>query len=125
MKKLPPLVKLVLEAVEELKALNIKLLDVKKLTPITDYMLICTGTSNRHVKAIGENVTMRAKHSGHQPLGVEGEAQSEWVLVDLGDVVLHAMQAQARAFYQLEKLWDMRDLAVGKQPEAKPAKKKK
>ncbi|MEK6807164.1 MAG: ribosome silencing factor [Pseudomonadota bacterium] len=111
MKKLPPLIKLAIEAVEELKASDVKLIDVSKLTPVTDYMLVCTGTSNRHVKSIAENVALRAKHAGHPPRAVEGGSQSEWVLVDLGDVIVHAMQTQARAHYQLEKLWDMQSEA--------------
>lgn len=120
--KLPPLVDLALDAVEELKATDIKLIDVTKLTPVTDYMLICTGTSTRHVKSIAENVALRAKHSGRPPRAVEGGAQAEWVLVDLGDVIVHAMQTQARAFYQLEKLWDM-PVSTEKSEPAKPKKK--
>ena len=125
MKKLPPLIKLALDAVEELKAQDIKLLDVTKLTPVTDYMLICTGTSTRHVKAIAENVALRAKQYGHPARGVAGEAQSEWVLVDLGDIIVHAMQVQARAFYQLEKLWDMREFASESKPKPKNKSKGK
>ncbi len=127
-KKLPPLVKLALDAVDELKATDIKLIDVTKLTPVTDYMLICTGTSTRHVKSIAENVALRAKHSGHPPRAVEGGAQSEWVLVDLGDVIVHAMQTQARAFYQLEKLWDIQvqpAAAAADKPKKKSTKPKK
>lgn len=128
MKKLPPLVKLAVEAVEELKASDVKLIHVAQLTPVTDYMLICTGTSTRHVKSIAENVALRAKHAGHPPRAVEGGPLSEWVLVDLGDVIVHAMQTQARAHYQLEKLWDMQNEAPkagAEKPKKKSAAQKK
>src|ERR1700757_4092065 len=94
-------------ALEDLKAVDIKVLDVRELTPITDHMVICTGTSNRHVKSLAENVMDRAKQKGFRPIGVEGLGEGEWVLVDLNGVLVHVMQAQPRLFYQLEKLWDM------------------
>ena len=97
---------LVLDAVEELKAVNIRVLDVHEQTSITDVFVIAGGTSNRHVKAIAHHVTMKAKEAGMDILGVEGEAQGEWVLVDLGDVVAHIMLPQVREFYQLERLWE-------------------
>ncbi|MDE2149528.1 MAG: ribosome silencing factor [Gammaproteobacteria bacterium] len=100
------LTRLAVDALEELKGLDLRVLDVSRLTPITDAMVICTGTSSRHVKSLAEAVIERAKRDGHRPRGVEGLDQGEWVLVDLGDVVVHVMQAQTRAFYQLEKLWD-------------------
>lgn len=91
--------------IEELKGRDLRLIDVRDLTPLTDFMLIVTGTSNRHVKSLADNVVLQAKKSGQPPVGVEGLDQGDWVLVDLGAVVVHIMQAQARAFYQLEKLW--------------------
>lgn len=100
-----PELAIAVEAIEELKGRDVRFLDVRPLTPLTDYMLIVTGTSNRHVKSIADNLVMKAKQSGYQPSGVEGLDQAEWVLVDLGGVVVHIMQAQTRAFYQLEKLW--------------------
>lgn len=93
------------EALEELKARETRKIDVRSLTPLTDWMLICTGTSSRHVKSLADNLVLKAKQAGHQPKGVEGLDEGEWVLVDLGGVVVHIMQAQTRAFYQLEKLW--------------------
>lgn len=104
---------LTLEALAELKAQNVIVLDVRNLTSITDNMVICTGTSNRHVKSIAENLAQKAKAAGFKVLGSEGEQEAEWILVDLGDVVIHIMLQRVRDFYQLEKLWDTR-LAQGK-----------
>lgn len=101
------LTRLALTAIEDLKGLDLRTLDVRGLTAITDAMVICTGTSSRHVKSIAEHVVEKVKGSGARPRGVEGLEQGEWVLVDLGAVVVHVMQLQARAFYQLEKLWDL------------------
>lgn len=98
---------LAVAALEDLKGVDIKVLDVRELTPITDHMVICTGTSNRHVKSLAENVMDKAKEKGFKPIGIEGLAEGEWVLVDLNGVLVHVMQAQPRLFYQLEKLWDM------------------
>ncbi|MEN8719033.1 MAG: ribosome silencing factor [Oceanococcaceae bacterium] len=100
-----PEVTLAVAAIEDLKGRDLRLLDVRSLTPLTDFMLIVTGTSNRHVKSLADSVVMAAKQAGTPPLGVEGLDQAEWVLVDLGGVVVHIMQMQTRAFYQLEKLW--------------------
>lgn len=118
-----PLVKLVAHAIEEIKGLDVKVLDVMPLTTITDHMVICTGTSNRHVKSIADNITVKAKAAGVRPLGVEGLDAAEWVLVDLGDVVVHVMQLQTRAFYQLEKLWDVPPPEVAPTPKLPKPKK--
>jgi len=115
MKKMPPLLKLAVASIEEVKGLEVRVLDVRKMTVITDYMVIVTGTSNRHVKSIADRVIQDAKAAGHRPRGTEGLDSGEWVLVDLIDVVVHVMQAQTRAFYQLEKLWEVPE------PEARPA----
>lgn len=94
-------------ALEDLKAVDLRELDVRSLTPYMDTLLICTGTSNRHVQSLARTVVEKAKEKGFQPRGVEGMSEGEWVLVDLDSVVVHVMQAQTRAFYQLEKLWDV------------------
>ena len=99
------LLKLVIDVAQDLKAQDIVQLDVQKLGSITDYMVIASGSSNRQVIAIAEHIVQQSKQQGFQPLGVEGEKEGEWVLVDLGDVVAHIMQPQVRDFYQLEKLW--------------------
>lgn len=121
--KLSPLAQIAVGALEDLKGLNITVLDVQPLTTVTDTMIVCTGTSNRHVKSLAQSVAEQAKHQGHQPLGMEGQDQGEWVLVDLGGVVVHVMLAQTRIFYQLEKLWSLPEPVAGAEPRArKPAK---
>ena len=104
---------LVRKALEDLKAEDIVELDVTNKTSITDFVIVATGTSSRHVKSIATNVVTDAKHAGYQPLGIEGEKDAEWVLVDLGDVIVHVMQRQIRDFYDIESLWKM-DLAERK-----------
>lgn len=98
---------LVLTAIEDLKGEDIIELDVKDKTSVTDLMIVVSGTSSRHVKSIADNIVTESKKAGMQPLGVEGEVQAEWVLVDLGDIVVHVMQPHIREFYDLEKLWEL------------------
>ena len=98
---------LVMEALEDLKAENIVELDVRDKTDVTDYIIVASGNSSRHVKSIANNVAMEAKKAGHPPIGVEGETDAEWMLVDLADVVVHVMQPQIRKFYDLENLWQV------------------
>ncbi|WP_372872533.1 ribosome silencing factor [Shewanella sp.] len=95
----------VVDKVGDLKARDLVVLDVSKQSEITDYMVICSGTSKTHVRAIAENLMSKAREAGIEILGSEGKDASEWVLVDLGDVIVHVMQDQTRDFYQLEKLW--------------------
>lgn len=103
------LCQLAVDALEDLKAVDIVELDVRKLSDFTDYMIIANGRSSRQVAALAENVVMKAKQAGEMPLGVEGLREGEWVLVDLCDVVVHVMQPEVREFYQLEKLWGTRE----------------
>ncbi|MGY0611631.1 MULTISPECIES: ribosome silencing factor [unclassified Luteimonas] len=103
----------VLEAVAELKAVDVTEIDVRGKTSVCDYMVVASGTSTRHVKSIADEVVKFAKRLGCQPLGVEGEREAEWVLVDLGDVVAHIMLPRVREFYALERLWTVGDEPPG------------
>ncbi len=96
---------LVVDALEEVKAKDIVKLDVRELTTVTDYMIVASGTSNRHVKALADAVADKARAAGHRPAGIEGEDGSEWVLLDLQDALVHVMLPRVREFYNLEKLW--------------------
>ena len=98
---------LVKNALEDLKAENIVELDVRDKTDVTDYIIVASGNSSRHVKSIASNVAIEAKKAGHPPIGVEGETDAEWMLVDLTDVVVHVMQPRIREFYDLENLWQV------------------
>lgn len=97
--------KVVVDALEDLKAENINVLNVKPRTSVTDYMVIASGTSSRHVKSLADNVISEAKDHGIKPVGIEGEANSDWILVDLGGIVVHVMMPAARTFYDLENFW--------------------
>ncbi len=105
------LLECVRKATEELKAKDLVEIDVIGKSSVADYMVIASGTSSRHVKSIADEVVKFAKQLGMMPLGVEGEREAEWVLVDLGDVVVHVMLPRVREFYALERLW-----TVGDQP---------
>jgi ribosome silencing factor RsfS/YbeB/iojap len=95
-------------ALDDLKAVNVTVLDVRELTDITDTMVVASGTSDRHVRSLAERVIEYAKKAGYRPAGVEGEREGEWVLVDLQDVIVHIMLPRVREFYRLENLWDVR-----------------
>lgn len=98
---------LVVEVLDDVKAKDIVKLDVRNMTTVTDYMIIASGTSNRHVHALVDNVAEKAKEAGHRPIGVEGEEGGEWVLLDLQDALVHVMLPKVREFYNLEKLWSL------------------
>ncbi|MEE9397202.1 MAG: ribosome silencing factor [Methylococcales bacterium] len=100
------LLDLVMMSLEEGKGVDVKTLDISDKCSFTDYMVIVTGTSGRHVRSLAQRVTEDAKKASFQPLGVEGDDDGDWILVDLGDLILHVMTAQTRLFYQLEKLWE-------------------
>ncbi len=97
--------KVVIDALEDIKGIDIRVLDVRDKTSITDIMVVVTGNSNRQVNALVDSVITRSKQNGVNVLGVEGAEAGEWALVDLGDVVVHIMQPSIRDFYNLEKLW--------------------
>lgn len=100
------LVKTVVAALDDMKAVNAKVLDVRRLTDVADCMVLVSGNSDRHVRSIADRVIQRAKAAGFRPVGVEGERDGEWVLVDLNDVIVHVMLPRVREFYGLEELWD-------------------
>jgi ribosome-associated protein len=95
------------KAVEDMKGQDVAVLDIQKLSTIADYMLVVTGTSTRHVKSIADELAKRAKEQGIAIKGLEGTNQAEWILIDLGDVIVHVMQAPVRKLYDLESLWSM------------------
>lgn len=105
---------LVVKILEDVKAKDISVLDVKDRTSVTDYMIIASGTSSRHIKSLADNLIVEVKKAGERLLGEEGKEASDWVLVDLGDVVVHIMMPSAREFYDLERFW--RDAPVGDDP---------
>jgi ribosome-associated protein len=120
------LVKSVVAALEDMKALNVKVLDVRKVTDVSDCMVVASGNSDRHVRSIADRVVEYAKAGGFRPLGVEGERDGEWVLVDLNDVLVHVMLPRVREFYALEQLWDIPPAAakVKSKSKAKAAPRK-
>ena len=97
---------IVVAALEDLKGVDIVSMDVRGITTITDWMVIVSGTSDRHVKSLADSVLRAAKEAGVEVLGTEGEREGEWVLLDLGEVIVHVMLPRVRDFYKLERLWD-------------------
>src|SRR6187399_2586063 len=110
------LVKTVAAALDDMKAVNVKVLDVRPVTDVADCMILASGNSDRHVRSIADRVVERAKAAGFRPMGVEGQRDAEWVLVDLNDVIVHVMLPRVREFYALENLWER---PVAKSPETK------
>jgi len=104
--KAPPQLKVVKDALADMKAVDARVLDVRGLTDISDFMVVASGTSDRHVRSIADNVVRKAKAAGVRPFGVEGANDGEWVLVDLPDVMVHVMLPRVREFYALEQLWE-------------------
>lgn len=100
----------ILEILDDQKAIDVALLNVKELTDVTDWFVICTGRSNRHTKAIADKLIERMKELGEVPLSVEGKETGYWILLDFIDVVIHVMQAEARDFYEIEKLWTQSEI---------------
>jgi len=103
----PSLKTVVIDALDDMKALEVKFLDVRELTDIADFMVIASGTSDRHVRSVAQRVVEKAKEAGFRPHGVEGQQDGDWVLIDLNEMIVHVMLPRVREFYGLEKLWDM------------------
>ncbi len=97
----------IVKTLNNLKARDVQILEVSSMTSITDFMVIASGTSDRHVKALSQNIIEEVKKIGVSPIGVEGQSEGDWVLVDLGDVIVHVMLPRVREFYSLEKLWSV------------------
>jgi len=100
------ILRLILDVLDEAKAENIRQLDVRKLTDITDFMVIASGTSHRHVHSMAERVREAARQRQLRSIGIEGEAENDWILMDYADVVVHLMMPEVREFYSLERLWN-------------------
>ncbi|MDF7680417.1 ribosome silencing factor [Enterobacteriaceae bacterium ESL0689] len=96
----------IIDQIDDLKGQDIVTLDVRGKSSITDYMIICTGTSSRHVAAIADHLVQASRAAGMLPLGMEGDTSADWIVVDLGDVMVHIMQQESRHLYELEKLWN-------------------
>ena len=103
--KLPQLEKLVVAALEDIKGHDIEVINTAKLTPLFERIVIACGDSNRHVRSLAQNVQDKVREAGGQVISTEGEESGEWVLVDLGDIVVHVMQPAIRSYYNLEELW--------------------
>jgi ribosome-associated protein len=103
----PSLKTTIIDALADMKALDVRFLDVRGLTDIADFMVIASGTSDRHVRSVAQRVVEKAKAAGFRPHGVEGQQDADWVLIDLNEMIVHVMLPRVREFYGLEKLWDM------------------
>jgi ribosome-associated protein len=100
-------IEMAVKALDDMKGIDLTVIDIMGKSSIADAMIVVTGTSQRHVRSLAESVRLSAKESGHPPLGIEGAESSDWVLVDLGDVIVHVMTQEMRDFYSLEKLWSI------------------
>jgi ribosome-associated protein len=121
--RVSPLQETVTAALDDMKAVNVKVLDVRGLTDIADTMVIASGNSDRHVRSIADNVARKAKEAGFRPLGTEGARDGEWVLVDLTDILVHVMLPRVREFYGLERLWDAGEATAAPAADSKPVPK--
>jgi ribosome-associated protein len=117
------LVRTITLALEDMKAVNVRVMDVRGVTDIADSMIIASGNSDRHVRSIADRVVERAKQAGFRPFGREGERDGEWVLVDLNDVIVHVMLPRVREFYSLESLWEPPAEVLAAAAKARPARK--
>jgi len=108
----------VCDTLEGIKAKDIEVLDIRKMTTMADFIVVASGTSGRHVSSVADRLVEAAKAEGVQPLGVEGKEGSEWVLIDLNDIIVHVMQPATRDFYKLEDLWSMRPTTIAENPNA-------
>ena len=100
-----------INALQEVKAQKIIKLDVRNITTVTDFMIIASGTSTRHIKALADKVLKKSREAGYRPIGIEGQEGSEWVLIDLDAILVHLMLPQVRDFYNLEKLWSLEPIS--------------
>lgn len=100
------ILELVYKVIENAKGRDIRVLDVRNISDIADYMIVASGTSSRHVSSVADRIVDELKDHGCRPMGVEGRQSGDWVLIDYGDVIAHIMRPQIRDFYNLEKLWD-------------------
>jgi len=112
--KISQLEKIVVEALEDIKGRDIQVIDTHKLSALFERIVIASGDSNRQVRALARNVQEKSEAAGISPLSVEGEENGEWVLVDLGDIVVHVMQPAVRAYYNLEELWTLRPSSLAR-----------
>ena len=112
----PPALSVVEAALADMKAVDVRVIDVRGSNDVADFMVVASGNSDRHLRAIADRVVQMCKASGQRPLGVEGEGQGEWVLVDLPDVMVHVMLPRTREFYQLEQLWEPARAAAPRRP---------
>ncbi len=99
------LLELAQTSLEDMKARDVRVIDVRGMTSVTDYLLLASGTSDRHVRSLADRLIENMKQAGQAPLGVEGQDAAEWILIDLNDVIVHVMQPRTREFYKLEDLW--------------------
>ena len=107
----------VIDAIEDIKGFDITVMDVRKLTSMTNYMIVASANSSRQAKAIADNVREKIKEKGYHVRGLEGEKEGEWVLVDLDDIVVHIMVPATRAYYNLEQLWGATESRRNPKPE--------